>query len=250
MHSRVERRVSTPLPFYPTNLPPLPPRLPIPSRRSRAPVLSLSLSFTPFSLPRRGRKLCRWRRKALINTTVSDRYADPRHCKMAAISPSHSSGRQPPPHPHPPPAPASHSPLDPRGCFSFSLTAGTPCHPHLAPPQLAFLIFTPRPRRRRRHRHPKSRGWKYAPFRRLGSSNASAPGRTTRYIYALRFHWKILVPLEEPHAQRTHTRSYPPTHTRPCSSSSSPRVPPTGCFGIPGSHGDTREKAYTLYPHP
>ena len=50
------------------------------SRRSLpcpTPVLSIS---------RRGRKLCRWRRKALINTTVSDRYADPRHCKMAAIS--------------------------------------------------------------------------------------------------------------------------------------------------------------------
>lgn len=49
--------------------------------------------------------------------------------------------------------------------------------------------------------------------------NASAPGRTTRYIYALRFHWKILVPLEEPHAHRPHTRGYPsihpPTHPSP-----------------------------------
>lgn len=60
------------------------------SRRSLpspTPVLSIS---------RRGRKLCRWRRKALINTTVSDRYADPRHCKMAAISPSHSRLYPPP----------------------------------------------------------------------------------------------------------------------------------------------------------
>lgn len=41
--------------------------------------------------PSSRRKLCRWRRKALINTTVSDRYADSRHCKMAAISPFHLS---------------------------------------------------------------------------------------------------------------------------------------------------------------
>lgn len=136
------------------------------------PVASFSLPSThpptPSHCPWRGRKLCRWRRKALINTTVSDRYADPRHCKMAAISPSHSSGRQPSPasSSSPLPAPVSRSPLDPGGCFSFSLTAGTPRHPHLAPPQLVLLIFTPRPRRRRRrHRHTKSRGWKYAPSR-------------------------------------------------------------------------------------
>lgn len=141
----------------------LPRHLSIPSRRSH------SLPTTSSRHPRRGRKLCRWRRKALINTTVSDRYADPRHCKMAAISPSHSSGRQP--------SPAFSSSLFPLSLLSpspvvhwtpegvsvsHSLPA-LPRHPYFAPPQLALLIFTPRPRRRRRrHRHTKSSGWKYA----------------------------------------------------------------------------------------
>lgn len=145
---------------------------PLATALSRCAVLAPSYPST-HPLPRRswrGRKLCRWRRKPLINTTVSDRYADPCHCKMAAISPSHSSGRQPSlassSFLFPPSRTPSRSPLDPGGCFSFSLTAGTPRHPHHAPPQLALLIFTPRPRRRRRrHRHTKSRGWKYAPSR-------------------------------------------------------------------------------------
>jgi len=54
------------------------------------------------------------------------------------------------------------------------------------------------------------------PSRRFGSlsSNASAPGRTTRYIYAPQFHWKILLPLEEPRHVHRFTRDA--THpTRP-----------------------------------
>lgn len=144
---------------------------PLATSLSRCVVLAPSHSTTPSRQPRRGRKLCRWRRKALINTTVSDRYADPRHCKMAAISPSHSSGRQPSPASSsflspfsPPPLPpplAVH--WTPEGVSVSHSPRGTPRHPHLAPPQLALLIFTPRPRRRRRrHRHTKSRGWKYA----------------------------------------------------------------------------------------
>lgn len=155
MHSRMESKSVHPSPFA-TSL-------------SRRVVRAPFHPPTPSRRPRRGRKLCRWRRKALINTTVSDRYADPRHCKMAAISPSHSSGRQPSPASSsaPLPAPVSRSPLDPGGCFSFSLTAGTPRHPHHAPPQLALLIFTPRPRRRRRrHRHTSREG---------GSTHPPAP---------------------------------------------------------------------------
>lgn len=70
---------------------------PLATSLSRCAVLAPSYpsAHPPSRHPWRGRKLCRWRRKPLINTTVSDRYADPRHCKMAAISPSHSSGRQP-----------------------------------------------------------------------------------------------------------------------------------------------------------
>jgi len=158
-----------------STLPPSqPPSLPSASLHSVAPS---SLSLTPSSsCPRRGRKLCRWRRKALINTTVSDRYADPRHCKMAAISPSHSSGRQPPPCSRQrSPRPPSTVHWTPEGVSaSRSLPRPVPTlsrHPRLAPPQLALLIFTPQPRRRRqrrrrrrrqRHRHTKSRGWKYA----------------------------------------------------------------------------------------
>lgn len=144
------------------------------------------------------------------------------------------------PPPHLPP-----SPLDPRGCFSFSLTAGTPSS--LAPPQLALLIFTPRPRRRqrRRHRHTKSRGWKYAPSRQFDTSNASAPGRTTRYIYAPRFHWKILVPLEEPHGRRpTYEATHP--HRPPSPSSSSPGMPPAS----PVVAAVLGKRARILYLHP
>lgn len=86
-------------------------------------VLAPSHSSTPSLHPRRGRKLCRWRRKALINTTVSDRYADPRHCKMAAISPSHSSGRQP--------SPASSSSLTPPSL-----------HPQPTGPRRVFQFLT------------------------------------------------------------------------------------------------------------
>lgn len=93
------------------------------------PVAPLPLPLTPSRRSRRGRKLCRWRRKALINTTVSDRYADPRHCKMAAISPSHSSDHQPSPRPHHSPAPATPVYWTPEGVSAShsppALPAGT-----------------------------------------------------------------------------------------------------------------------------
>lgn len=82
------------------------------------------------------------------------------------------------------------------------------------------------------------------PPARFSLSNASAPGRTTRYIYALRFHWKILVPLEEPHVHgATYTR--PPTHRLSLSSSS------LGVLRHPRQSLRTLEKrTYTLYSHP
>lgn len=188
---------------------------PLATSLSRCAVLALSYPPTPSRHPWRGRKLCRWRRKPLINTTVSDRYADPRHCKMAAISPSHSSGRQPslasssflslsPP---------SRNPLDPGGCFSFSLTAGTPRHPHLAPPQLALLIFTPRPRRRR-HRHTKSKGWKYAPSR-FGSTCLTRLRRVVPPDIYMRCDFigrSWCRSKSHMHTNRTHEATHPLTH--------------------------------------
>ena len=95
-----------------------------------------TLSYSPrCPLLQRGRKLCRWRRKALINTTVSDRYADPHHYKMAAISPSHSS-----------PFPSSlifSSSLD-LGCFSFSSpSVSTPPLPLIFTPWAPYEVFLP-----------------------------------------------------------------------------------------------------------
>lgn len=126
----------------------------------------------------------------------------------------------------------SRSPLDPGGCFSFSLTAGTPCHPLISLLRSSRSWFshpgrggdgdgTATPSRKGGSTHPPAR---------FGMSNASAPGRTTRYIYALRFHWKILVPLEEPHIHGPHTRGHPPTHRLSLSSSS------LGVLRHPGSH--------------
>lgn len=71
---------------------------------------------------------------------------------------------------------------------------------------------------------PSREGGSTHPPARFSLSNASALGRTTRYIYALRFHWKILVPLEEPPAHRSHTRGHLSTHRLSLPSSSSPGV--------------------------
>lgn len=92
---------------------------------------------------------------------------------MAAISPSHSSSRQPPSafSSSSSLASASHSPLDPRGCFSFSLTttilrqspsfrssAARAPDFHTRPRQWQRRRQQQRRYRRRRHRHPKLRG--------------------------------------------------------------------------------------------
>lgn len=171
-------------------------------------------SSPPLPLSRRGRKLCRWRRKALINTTVSDRYADPRHCKMAAISPSHSSDRRtrplvlsspsssslplslPPPRP-----PIVHwTPLE-------GVSASrSPSPSSLSSPARAPDFHTPG--RGDGTPHQVERVEARAPF--LGQSNASAPGRTTRYTYIYTCRDFIgrspIRVLEEPH-EATHTPS-------------------------------------------
>lgn len=137
--------------------------------------------------------------------------------------------------------PRAHHPQStgPRGCFSFSLTVGS--HP-LSPPSsrsstsrapdfhtpAAPATASPHQVERVEIRNP--------PAGSALSSNASAPGCTTRYIYiyiyASRFHWKIPLPLEEPHHAHRFTRDASRTPRRRSSSpssSSSPGMPP----GVP-----------------
>jgi len=187
----------------------------------------------------------------LINTTVSDRYADPRHCKMAAISPSHSSGRQPSPASSSslsplsllPPSPVVH--WTPEGVsVSHSLPA-LPRHPHFAPPQLALLIFTPRPRRRR-HRHIKSSGRKYATLP-PGSACLTRLRRIVPPDIYMRCDFigrSWCRSKSHTHTDRTYEATHPPIACR-CR-----RHRRLGYFGTPAITETLEKRTYTLYPHP